>query len=124
MNSLNDGGNTRLNHPAIFHAYEGNAEDAYTLIKYGCLFGVGGPITYKNAKQKIEVFTNLPDDSILLETDAPYLPPTRHRGERNEPSYLPAIINKLAELRHQNPEDLTNLIFENSYKMVNEEHIH
>jgi TatD DNase family protein len=106
--------------PAIFHAFEGNLEDAKGLMEYGCVFGVGGPLTYKNSN-KLNIFSALPEEKILLETDAPYLPPSKHRGERNEPSYLTLIGRKLAEIREQDEQDLCTRIFENSYKMMFEE---
>ncbi len=109
------------NHPAkfngIFHAFEGNLQDALELMQFGFMFGVGGPLTYKNAHVKQKVFAALPDDAICLETDAPYLAPAKHRGQRNEPSYLPLVGASLAELRNAKEDALLDQVFQNGYKM-------
>jgi TatD DNase family protein len=110
--------------PGIFHAFEGNLEDANDLILYGFKFAVGGPLTYKNSQLKSSVFSSLPETAICLETDSPYLPPSGHRGERNEPAYLPQIADRLVELRVQKCSDFLNRIFENSYKMLLEDVAH
>lgn len=103
--------------PGIFHAFEGNLHDAMELIQYGFRFGVGGPLTYKNANQKKEVFSTLPVENICLETDAPYLSPVKHRGERNEPSFIPIVADTLSRLREETSDAFYNQIFENSYKI-------
>ena len=64
----------------------------------GYYTGIGGPLTYPSAKDLRETFRTAPQDRVLLETDAPYLPPTPHRGRRNEPAYLPLIAERLATL--------------------------
>jgi TatD DNase family protein len=110
--------------PGIFHAFEGNLEDANELIPFGFKFAVGGPLTYKNSHLKASVFGSLPETFICLETDSPYLPPSGHRGERNEPAYLPQIADKLVELRVQKCSGFLNQIFENSYKMFLEDVAH
>ena len=107
--------------PGVLHAYEGTLAEVKTLIKLGFKFGVGGPLTYKNAAQKKEVFTFLPENRILLETDAPYLSPQGHRGERNEPAFLPVIGELLSELKLQPKDELLLRIYENSYKMFLED---
>lgn len=109
--------NHSMKFEGVFHAFEGNLQDSLELKQYGFMFGVGGPLTYKNAHTKQEVFSALSFDAICLETDAPYLAPARHRGERNEPSYLPLVGESLAKLRNENEDALLNRIFENSYKM-------
>ena len=115
MNRSSEGHSPKIN--GGFHAFEGNLQDALELIQFGFMFGAGVPLTYKNAHTKQEVFSALPVEAICLETDAPYLSPAKHRGQRNEPSYLPLIGASLAELRNENEDALLNRIFENSYKM-------
>jgi TatD DNase family protein len=112
----------KINHPlkdnpGIFHAFEGTLSEAEELLEFGFKFGVGGPLTYKNSLQKLSVFSSLPVDAICLETDAPYLSPSKHRGERNEPAFLPLITAKLAEIQGKTEVEICNRIFENSYKM-------
>ena len=62
------------------------------------MLGIGGVVTFKNATMA-EVAKAMPLDRLLLETDAPYLSPVPHRGERNESSYIPLIASRIAELR-------------------------
>jgi len=91
--------NPSLLYAGIFHAFEGGLEDARQLTKLGFLLGAGGPVTYKNAKTKHEVFSKISLSYITLETDAPFLSPQKHRGARNEPAYIPIIANRIAELQ-------------------------
>lgn len=118
---LRETGNSLAACPGLLHSFEGSPQDAQDLLPYGYKFGVGGPLTYKNSLQKKEVFGTLPEAVICLETDAPYLSPSKHRGARNEPSFLPLVSNHLAELRVQPEEDLSKQIFENGYKMFIED---
>lgn len=83
----------------ILHAFEGNMIQAEWAIKNGFLLGVGGPVTYKNSRTKHEIFSQISLDSLVLETDSPYLPPHPFRGTRNEPSRLTMIAESLASLR-------------------------
>ena len=80
----------------IFHCFSGTAEQARRAIQYGLFLGIGGVVTYKKAGLA-EVVANIPLSHIVLETDSPYLPPTPHRGKRNEPSFLLHIAEKLSE---------------------------
>jgi TatD DNase family protein len=120
-NELRAAGNPLAACPGIFHSFEGTLKDAQELLPYGYKFGVGGPLTYKNSLQKKEVFTALSVDSICLETDAPYLSPSKHRGERNEPAFLPLVLSHLADLRVQPEEVLGKQIFDIGYKMFIED---
>ena len=80
----------------IFHCFTGTLKQAKYAIDLNFKLGIGGVITYKNGK--IDKFLhNLPIESIVLETDAPYLSPKPHRGKRNESAYLPLILDKISE---------------------------
>ncbi|MCD4752125.1 MAG: TatD family hydrolase [Anaerolineaceae bacterium] len=85
--------------PGILHAFPGTLEEALQGIQHNFKIGVGGPVTFKNAKDRHSVVAQLPLSSIILETDAPFLTPHPHRGKRNEPSYIPLIAQKIAELQ-------------------------
>jgi TatD DNase family protein len=87
--------------PGIFHAFEGDLDQAKKAVQNHFALGVGGPITYKNATLKHLVFSQIELEHLVLETDAPYLPPTPFRGKRNEPSHIKEIAEKLSELSHQ-----------------------
>ncbi len=94
-------------HPAgVVHCYSGSAETVPILLELGFMIGFDGPITYKNARKPIEALAAVPLDSLVLETDAPYLTPHPHRGKRNEPSYLPFIGKKAAEIHNMDVEDI------------------
>lgn len=95
-----------LNHdlllaPGIFHAFEGDLDQANKAVQNHFALGVGGPITYKNATLKHLVFSQINLEHLVLETDAPYLPPTPFRGRRNEPAHIKEIAEKLSDLSHQ-----------------------
>jgi TatD DNase family protein len=85
--------------PGILHAFPGTLEEAKMAIEHHFLIGVGGPVTFKNAKNRQEIVTELPLEAIVTETDAPFLAPHPHRGQRNEPSYIPLIAAKIAVLK-------------------------
>lgn len=82
----------------VFHCFSGTAADAKRIIDLNFYIGVGGVITYKKSALP-EVIKNVPLQSILLETDAPFLPPVPHRGKRNESAYLIEIAAKLADIK-------------------------
>lgn len=100
--------------PAACHCYSGSLESSRLLLDMGFYLGFDGPITFKNAKKALEVLAEMPADRILLETDSPYLTPVPHRGKRNDPGYLPYIIEKAAELRGLSAEDMKKLNWENA----------
>lgn len=83
----------------ILHCFSGTVEIARRCLDRGYYIGLGGPLTYRNARRSLEVAAFVPPDRLLLETDAPYLPPEPHRGRRNEPSYLPLIAEATARAR-------------------------
>lgn len=83
----------------VIHCFSGSLETAKEYIKMGYLIGVGGVITFKNAKLK-EVIQNLKPENILLETDSPFLSPEPFRGKTNEPKNIKIIAEYLANLWH------------------------
>lgn len=90
----------------VFHCFSGNLEEAKQIIEMGDFYlGIGGPLTYKKSTLP-DILKEIPLDNIILETDAPYLPPTPFRGKRNESSYIPIIGQKLAEIKNCPIEDI------------------
>ena len=83
----------------VIHCYSGSVEMALEYVKRGFFIGVGGVVTFKNAKTLVEVVKDLSIGALLLETDCPYMAPTPHRGERNYSGYLPLIAEKIAEIK-------------------------
>lgn len=96
----------------VMHCYGGSEEMMKEFIKLGFYIGIGGTVTFKNAVKIKEVAKVVPSDRYLLETDAPYLAPTPHRGEQNHSKYLGLIRDQIAELRGCDPrvveEETTN----------------
>ena len=83
----------------LVHSFSGSAEQAMQLHKLGFLLGIGGPVTYERANRLRQTVATMPLDQLLLETDAPDQPGAAHRGERNEPAYLPEVLDVVASLR-------------------------
>ncbi len=81
----------------VLHSFTGTADHAKTAQDLGFYFGLNGMLTYKESKT-VQVARGLPIDSILIETDCPYLPPVPHRGERNQPAYVRHVLDKLVDL--------------------------
>ncbi len=81
----------------IMHSFAGDADDAAWGTARGFLLGIGGPVTYKTSRLP-EILTTVTPRDVVLETDAPWLPPVPHRGKRNEPSYLALTAAKVAEV--------------------------
>jgi TatD DNase family protein len=88
----------------VWHAYSGDVAEAAVAYELGLLLGLGGPVTFQNARRLRAMVPQLRLDRLLVETDAPYLAPHPHRGERNEPAYVPLVVQALAEL-YGMPED-------------------
>jgi TatD DNase family protein len=82
----------------IFHSFEGNVHDALRIRNMKYLIGIGGPVTFKNNNQLQLLITDIGLDNIVLETDSPFLSPHPYRGIQNEPSRIPMIAQKVADL--------------------------
>ena len=83
----------------IIHSFSGSRQQADQALEQGFCLGFGGPVTYPRANRLRGVVAGLPDEALVLETDAPDQPSASHRGQRNEPSFLPEIAACVAELR-------------------------
>jgi len=82
----------------IMHAFSSSLDFARSVIELGFSLGVGGPITYKNAEDKRQVFRIIEKDKIVIETDAPFLSPQQKRGKRNEPAYTIYVAEELSRI--------------------------
>ena len=99
------------------HCYSGSLEMAREFVKLGFLLGVGGVITFKNAKNIVNVIKNIDLEYILLETDAPYLTPEPYRKNKNDSSYIPVIARKIAEIKEVNLEVIEKTTNENAKRL-------
>nr|WP_222702433.1 TatD family hydrolase [Thioalkalivibrio sulfidiphilus] len=101
----------------VVHSFSGSEQQARTLIDLGCLLGIGGPVTYPRAQRLRRLVATLPLEAILLETDAPDQPSVEHRGERNEPAFLPEIAAEIARLRDMEIEALAEATTRNARRL-------
>jgi TatD DNase family protein len=94
----------------VFHCFPGDYTMAEEVIRRGFFISIPGPVTFVSKSNKpnsmVEVVAKIPLENILLETDCPYLTPVPHRGKRNEPSYVPIIAKKIAEIRNCSIDDV------------------
>ena len=96
------------------HCFSGSVEMAREFIKLGYKIGIGGIITYKNAKTIKEVVKDTDLAYILLETDSPYLAPVPHRGEDNNPKYIPIIADEIASIKGTSSLDIARVTTANA----------
>lgn len=101
----------------IFHAYSGSVEMMHEAVDHGFYIGLGGVVTFKNAKTAKEVARALPLERLLLETDCPYMTPVPFRGKRNEPSYVRYIAEEIAKLRDMDIDDLCRITYDNACRL-------
>lgn len=101
----------------IIHCFSGSYEFACEVIKLGFVVAFGGVLTFKNAKRSVEVASKLPLDKIVVETDAPWLCPEPHRGERNEPKNVNYVVQKLADIRQMDKKELEKILLDNTYRV-------
>lgn len=99
----------------IFHCYPGSVETALQVMDNYYL-GIGGVLTFKNAKKLVEVVEKVPLDKLILETDCPYMAPTPFRGKRNEPVYVEYVARKIAEIKGITYEEVVEATNKNTRK--------
>jgi len=97
----------------VLHCYNAD-ESLLKLADHNFYYGIGGVLTFKNARKLINVYPKIPQDKLLIETDAPYLTPHPHRGERNEPSFTTFVADKMSELSSVSRLEMEKLTTQNS----------
>ncbi|WP_457607629.1 TatD family hydrolase [Nitratifractor sp.] len=100
----------------VLHCYNADHE-LLKLAERNFYYGIGGVLTFKNARKLVEVYPRIPRGRLLIETDAPYLTPHPYRGKRNEPAYCRLIAEKMAELSDLPFEELTGICRENTRRL-------
>jgi TatD DNase family protein len=83
----------------VMHCFSSSIENARTALEWGLTLSIAGPVTYPNAASLAQVVRFIPLDRLVVETDAPYLAPQTHRGQRNEPGFVVHVAEKIAELQ-------------------------
>lgn len=101
----------------IVHCYSYSKEMAQEILKLGFMFGIGGVITFSNAKKLKEVVKYLPMEAIVLETDCPYLAPVPNRGKRNSSLNLPYVAQEIAKIKGIDAEEVIRITRENALKV-------
>lgn len=101
----------------VIHCYSGSAEMAKDYVKYGYYIGVGGVVTFKNAKSIKETVEAVDLSQIVIETDAPYLAPVPFRGKRNSSLYLPYVIEEIGKIKGMSPEIVAEVTYENALRL-------
>ena len=98
----------------VIHCYSYSLEMAREYVKMGYYIGVGGVVTFKNSKKLKEIVEEIPLESIVLETDCPYLAPVPNRGKRNDSGMLKYVVQELAALKEITPEEVIRITEENA----------
>jgi len=103
----------------VMHCFTESTEIARRALDLGFHISFSGIVTFKNAVELQATAKQVPLDRLLIETDAPYLAPVPHRGKTNEPSFVPWVARKLAELRGENEDALARATTNNFFKLFN-----
>lgn len=98
----------------VVHSFSGSVEMAEEILKLGMYLGIGGVITFKNAKKLPDVVKMLPMDKMLLETDAPYLTPVPFRSKTNHSEMIYLTAQKIAEIKEKTVEEILNSTYKNA----------
>ncbi len=98
---------------SILHCFGGDLETAEKFIGLGALIGIGGVVTFKNAKELQKIVKSIDIENIITETDSPFLSPEPNRGKRNEPSNIKYIVRKIADLKGLNDIEVKEAIYKN-----------
>lgn len=101
----------------VLHCFSGSPETAEEILKLGMYIGLGGALTFKNARKAVEVAEMLPLDRLLLETDCPYMAPVPFRGKRNYSGYIPYIAERVAEIKDMDAQTVLDITSENAKKL-------
>lgn len=101
----------------VVHCFSGSVEMAREVLKLGMYLGIGGVVTFKNARHAVEVAKEIPLDRLLLETDAPYMAPAPYRGKRNDSSLIVYVAKRISELRGEAPEVILRAAAENARRL-------
>lgn len=101
----------------VMHCWAGTPEQAAATVALGMALGFGGTLTFKNAQNVRDAARQVPAESLLVETDAPYLAPMPHRGRRNEPAYTRIVADRLAEIRGVTPAEIDFITTANARRL-------
>lgn len=103
--------------PGVIHCYSYTKESARDFLEMGYSFGIGGVLTFKNAKKLKEAVAYIPMDRILLETDCPYLSPEPNRGKRNSSLNIPYVVQVMAQIKGISEDEVIRMTSENTQRL-------
>lgn len=109
--------NPQIENPGVIHCYSYSPELAKEYVAMGFYIGIGGVVTFKNAKKLVETVAQIPLERILVETDSPYLCPEPNRGKRNDSSQIRYVMDRIADIRGIAPEEVEKQTEMNARKM-------
>lgn len=109
--------NPQIENLGVIHCYSYSPELAKEYVAMGFYIGIGGVVTFKNAKKLVETVAQIPLERILVETDSPYLCPEPNRGKRNDSSQIRYVIDRIADIRGIAPEEVEKQTEMNARKM-------
>jgi len=120
----NDSRNILIEHNAkevggVLHCFNAS-EHLLCLSEHNFYFGIGGVVTFKNAKKLVEILPKIPTNKLIIETDGPYLTPLPFRGKRNEPLYTQYVAQKMSEILDVDEEEMKNLTTANAVSLFKE----
>lgn len=101
----------------VMHCFSGSYETARECLDLGLYLGIGGSLTFRNAKKLVEIVPKLPLDRIVLETDCPYMAPEPFRGRINDSRYIQLVLKRVSELRHESEDFLASVFLGNSLSL-------
>lgn len=101
----------------VLHCFSGSVEMMREATKLGIYIGLGGVVTFKNARKAVEVAAEVPIEYLVLETDAPYMSPVPFRGKRNNSTYIAYVAEKIAEIRGMDAQELIDICNENGKRL-------
>ena len=107
----------------VMHCFSGDLEVAKRCLDLGLMISLAGPVTYKNARALPDVARFVPGDRLVVETDCPFLPPSPHRGQRNEPAYVAITAARVAELRGTTRDALGETTTRNAERLFKLSHV-
>jgi TatD DNase family protein len=103
--------------PGVLHSFSGTPEIAERALNIGFYLGFTGPITFKKAEETRAIAASTPLNRILVETDGPYLTPVPYRGKRNEPAYIPYIVEQIAAVKGIDREEIGQATTQNAERL-------
>ena len=101
----------------IIHCYSGSPEMAKEYVKLGYYLGIGGVVTFKNARVLKQVVEQVPVEALVTETDCPYLAPEPNRGKRNSSLNIPYVIGEIAQIKEMDVSECAQILFENARRV-------